>query len=238
MVTAIIVAAGKGERLAADSDKPFVKLNGRPIISYSLSLFEEIAEIASIILVVSKEKTAEATALVTCCGSNKVKEIVTGGAIRQESVSNGLESLPPTTQTVLVHDAARPLVSKDMVLRLIAAGKTKTTIPVLPVSDTLKEVEKGHVMRTVNRLHFCTVQTPQAFPREVILTAYHQAKCFGTVGTDDAALAEAAGFPVQIIEGERSNIKITYPEDLLYAETLLKNKHLMQRFHLWSPQVG
>ncbi len=224
MVTVIIVAAGKGERLAAGADKPFVKLNGRSIISYSLSLFEKIAEITSIILVVSKEKTVETAGLVKYYGSRKVKKIVTGGAIRQESVSNGLKTLPPGTQTVLVHDAARPLVSKDMVLRLIAAGQMKATIPVLPVSDTLKEVKNGRVLRTVDRRHLYTVQTPQAFPREIILAAYRQAQCSGTVGTDDAALVEAAGFPIQTVEGEHSNIKITYPEDLLYAELLLKNK--------------
>ena len=224
MVTAIIVAAGKGERLAAGADKPFIKLNGRPIVSYSLSLFEEIPEISSIILVVSRERMVDAAALVTRCSLSKVREIVIGGAIRQESVFNGLEALPFTAQTVLIHDAARPLISKDKTVQLIAAGKQMATIPVLPVSDTLKEVKGGCVLRTLDRQHFYAVQTPQVFPREVILTAYRQAKRFGTVGTDDAALAEAAGFPVQIIEGERSDIKITYPEDLLYAGVTLKIK--------------
>ena len=227
MVTAIIVAAGKGERLTAGIDKPFIKLNGRPIVSYSLSLFEEITEISSIILVVSRERMVDAAALVTRCGLRKVREIVVGGAIRQESVFNGLEALPLTVQTVLIHDAARPLISKDKVVQLIAAGKTMGTIPVLPISDTLKEVKGDRVLCTLDRQHFYAVQTPQVFPREVILTAYRQAKKFGTIGTDDAGLAEAAGFPVQTIEGERSNIKITYSEDLLYAKLLLKNKHLM-----------
>ena len=224
MVTAIIVAAGKGERLATGIDKPFIELNGRPIVTYSLSLFEEITDISSIILVVSRERMADAAALVTRCGLSKVREIVVGGAIRQESVFNGLESLPVTVQTVLIHDAARPLISKDTVVQLIAVGKKMATIPVLPVSDTLKEVKGGCVLRTLDRRHFYAVQTPQVFPREVILTAYRQAKRFGTVGTDDAALVEAAGFPVQIIEGERSNIKITYPDDLLYAGIILKIK--------------
>ena len=224
MVTAIIVAAGKGERLAAGVDKPFSKLNGRPIVFYSLSLFEEITDISSIILVVSREKMANAAALVTRCGLSKVRKIVVGGAIRQESVFNGLEALPLAAQTVLIHDAARPLISKDKVVQLITVGKKMATIPVLPVSDTLKEVKGGCVLRTLDRQHFYAVQTPQVFPREVILTAYRQAKRFGTVGTDDAALAESAGFPVQIIEGERSNIKITYPEDLLYAGIILKIK--------------
>jgi len=224
MTTAIIVAAGKGERLAAGIDKPFVKLSGRPMVSYSLSLFEEITEISSIILVVSRERMSEAAALVTRRGLSKVKEIVVGGAIRQESVFNGLKMLLPTVRTVLIHDAARPLISKDKVVQLIAMGEEMATIPVLPVSDTLKEVKGGCVLRTLDRRHFYAVQTPQAFPREVILTAYRQAKRFGTVGTDDAALIEAAGFPVQIIEGERRNIKITYPADLLYAGVLLKQK--------------
>ena len=228
MVTAIIVAAGKGERLAVGADKPFIKLNGRPIVSYSLSLFEEIAEISSIILVVSRERMADAAALVTRYGLSKVREIVSGGASRQESVFNGLEALPLTARTVLIHDVARPLISKDKVIQLIAVGKQMATIPVLPVSDTLKEVKGGCVLRTLDRRHFYAVQTPQVFPREVILTAYRQAKRFGTVGTDDAALAEAAGFPVQIIEGERSNIKITYPDDLLYAAVLLKSTQNMK----------
>ncbi|MFH2068070.1 MAG: 2-C-methyl-D-erythritol 4-phosphate cytidylyltransferase [Candidatus Omnitrophota bacterium] len=224
MVAVIIVAAGKGERLAAGVDKPFIKLNGRPIVSYSLSLFEEITEISSIILVVSGERMADAAALVTRCGLSKVRKIAIGGAVRQESVFNGLEALPLTTRTVLIHDAARPLVSKDKVVQLIAMGGKIATIPALPVSDTLKEVKGGCILRTLDRRHFYAVQTPQVFPREVILTAYRQAKRFGTVGTDDAALAEAAGFPVQIIEGERTNIKITYPDDLIYAGIILKLK--------------
>ncbi|MCX5641843.1 MAG: 2-C-methyl-D-erythritol 4-phosphate cytidylyltransferase [Candidatus Omnitrophica bacterium] len=223
MTTAIIVAAGKGERLAAGTDKPFLKLNGRPIVSYSLSLFEEITEISSIILVVSGEKMVEASALVSRCGLRKVKEIVVGGAIRQESVWNGLEAIPPNVQTVLIHDAARPLISRDKVVYLITLGKKMATIPVLPVSDTLKEVKGGCVLRTLNRQYFYTVQTPQVFPREVILAAHRQAKRFGMIGTDDAALVEAAGFPVQITEGDRANIKITYPEDLLYAKLILKS---------------
>jgi 2-C-methyl-D-erythritol 4-phosphate cytidylyltransferase len=232
MVSVIIVAAGKGKRLAADADKPFIKLNGRPIVSYSLSLFEEIPEISSIILVVSGEMMAGAAALVARCGLSKVGKIVVGGAVRQESVFNGLEALPPETQTVLIHDAARPMISRNKVVQLIAMGKTMATIPVLPISDTLKEVKGGCVLRTLDRRHFYAVQTPQVFPREVILTAYRQAKRFGTVGTDDAALAEAAGFPVQIIEGERSNIKITYPDDLLYAGIMLKLKKKEHRHKL------
>jgi len=245
---AIIVAAGKGKRLASDGiDKPFIKVNGRPMVSYSLSLFEEMTEISSIILVVSLERMADAAALVSCRGLSKVKKIVVGGASRQESVFNGLKALNLTVQTILIHDAARPFISKDKVAQLIVLGKTMATIPVLPVSDTLKEVKGGcvenytrpchspknrngliigRVLRTLDRRHFYAVQTPQVFPREVILTAYRQAKHFGTVGTDDAALAESAGFPVQIIEGERTNIKITYPEDLLYAGITLKIKKL------------
>lgn len=223
MVTAIIVAAGKGERLAVGTDKPFLRLNGRPILFYSLFLFQKIAEISSIILVVSRERTADAAALVTRYGLNKVKEIVAGGAIRQDSVFSGLEKLPSAAKTVLIHDAARPLVSEHKVTQLIAAGKKIATIPVLPISDTLKEVKNGRVLRTLDRRCFYVVQTPQVFPRGIILSAYQQAKCSKTVGTDDASLAEAAGFPVKIVEGEYTNIKITYPIDLLYAQLILKS---------------
>lgn len=223
MVTAIIVAAGKGERLSNETDKPFVKLNGRPMISYSLTLFEEIREIDSVILVVSSERVTDASSLVSRRGFHKVKEVVAGGATRQESASNGLAVLPHATRTVLVHDAARPLISKDKVRQLVAMGKTVAIIPALPVSDTVKEVKGGCVLHTIDRRRFYTVQTPQVFPKDVILAAYRRAKHFGMVGsTDDAALAEAAGFPVQVIEGERTNIKITYPEDLVYAAVLLK----------------
>ena len=225
MTTAIIVAAGKGERMtSAGIDKPFLEVNGRPMVAYSLSLFEEMTEIYSVILVVAKEKIADAARLVNLLNVSKVKKIVAGGASRQESVFNGLAVLARTVKTVLIHDAARPLISKGKLAQLIASGKTMATIPVLPVSDTLKEVKDGRILRTVDRRHFCAVQTPQVFPREIILTAYRQAKRFGTFGTDDAALAEAAGFPVQVIEGERRNIKITYPEDLIYAKTILKLK--------------
>ncbi|MFH0797698.1 MAG: 2-C-methyl-D-erythritol 4-phosphate cytidylyltransferase [Candidatus Omnitrophota bacterium] len=225
MVAVILAAAGKGTRLGFEDAKPFVKLAGRPILTYSLALFEKISEINSVILVVDADKVKEARVLVSGSGFKKVAQIIPGGAVRQESVSRGLAVIPPETKVVLVHDAARPLVSQEKVVELIAAGRKMATIPALPVSDTLKEVKEGRVIRTADRSRFYAVQTPQAFPRQVICTAYRKAKESGLPGTDDACLVESAGFPVQVIAGERTNIKITYPEDLLIAEALLHICH-------------
>ncbi len=222
MVSAIVVAAGKGERLAQKEEKPFVKLGNQPIIFYSLNLFEKIPEVSSVILVVSEGRLSEAAALLSSGKFKKVKEVVSGGSSRQESVIRGLSVLELSAEVVLIHDGARPLVSTKKVKELIAAGREIAVIPALPVSDTLKEVEKGYVLRTPERKIFYAAQTPQAFPREVILTAYQMARRSGFIATDDASVVEAAGFPVKIIEGERTNIKITYPEDLILAESILK----------------
>ena len=222
MVSAIIVAAGKGERLAGGKDKPFVSLGGQTLLSYSLALFEKVPEVAAVILVVAEKRRKDAGLLVSRHNFRKVKRIVAGGTIRQKSVENGLAVIAAETRTVLIHDAARPFVSEKKVKELIRKGRKSAVIPVLPVSDTLKEIEAGRVLRTLDRRCFYTVQTPQAFPKDIILTAYRQAKDTGLVGTDDASLLEAAGFPVEIIEGEKTNIKITYPEDLLAAEAILR----------------
>ena len=224
MVSVILAAAGKGTRLGFEDAKPFVKMAGRPLLTHSLALFEEIPEINSIILVVSADKVREAKVLVSGNGFKKVAQIIPGGAVRQESVSKGLAVLLPETTVVLVHDAARPLVSKKKVVELIAAGRKMATIPALPVSDTLKEVKEGLVIRTVDRSRFYAVQTPQSFPRKVICAAYRKAKESALLGTDDACIVESAGFPVQVIPGEQTNIKITYPEDLVIAEALLRKR--------------
>ncbi|MBT9147596.1 MAG: 2-C-methyl-D-erythritol 4-phosphate cytidylyltransferase [Syntrophomonadaceae bacterium] len=224
MVSVILSAAGKGTRLGFKEAKPFVKMAGCPLLTHSLALFEEIPEINSVILVVSGDKVREATVLVSGNGFKKVAQIIPGGAVRQGSVSKGLAILLPEITIVLVHDADRPLISKEKVVELIAAGRKMATIPALPVFDTLKEVKEGLVIRTVDRSRFYAVQTPQSFPRKVICAAYRKAKESALLGTDDACIVESAGFPVQVIPGEQTNIKITYPEDLLLAEALLRKQ--------------
>lgn len=224
MVAVIIAAAGGGSRLGRAETKPFVLLGNKPILAYSLTLFAEMPEVGLIIVATDPQKELNINHMVQRLGITKKVKVVAGGAKRQDSVAAGLTVLPKKVELVAIHDAARPLVSRKMASQLLAAGREGAAIPVLPVIDTLKEVADGFVGHTLDRKSIVSVQTPQVFLRHIICTSYREAEKSGFYGTDDAALVEAAGFPVKVLVGERTNIKITYPEDIIIAETLLKKR--------------
>ncbi len=218
-----MAAAGRGKRLGL-ADKPFLLLKKIPLLAHSILALENSSFVDEIILVVEKGKISKAEKLIKKYHISKVKEIVPGGKTRQSSVASGLRKVKSSCDFVLVHDGARPFLTGELIKRIILAVKRyKAVIPGLPLSDTIKEVKgSSFILSTLNRKYLRTVQTPQAFKREIIQNAYFQAEREHFWGTDSASLVEKIGIPVKVIKGDPYNIKITTKSDLFLAETILR----------------
>ena len=222
MTTAIILAAGKSSRMGAAVDKAFLSLVDKPVVAWSLLAFERCADIDAIVLVVRKEQQLAAKAVAKMFGISKLRAIVPGGAKRQESAAAGLAACDLDTRTVVVHDAARPLVTSDMVSEIVKAAKRFPAVTVgRPMTDTVKLCEKGAtVTSTPPRDKLWAVQTPQAFQIKELRAAY---KAVGKREvTDDCMAVELNGGTVKIVTCHRPNFKITTVEDLQAAALLLK----------------
>ena len=220
---AILVGAGRGERMAADRPKAFLDLLGQPLLLRSALAFERAASITEIVAVVPEPLLAEARALLTPV--RKLRGVVAGGERRQDSVRNGLDARGESFDgVVLVHDAARPLVTPALVDAVAAsAASTGAAIPVVPVTDTIKRVHGGS-MSTVDRSELRAAQTPQGFRLRVLLDAYARAQQDGVEVTDEAMAVERMGQRVAAVPGSLRNRKITTPEDLAWAESLLAHE--------------
>jgi 2-C-methyl-D-erythritol 4-phosphate cytidylyltransferase len=217
-VWAIVVGAGAGDRMGADRPKAFIRFRGRTLLAASLAVFDDHEGVDGIICVVPAGYEDRATLVVDDLLADKVAAAVAGGATRAASVAEGLAALPESAAYVLVHDAARPLVTSaviDRVLAALAAGAA-AAIPGIPVIDTVKRVAGGLVVETLRRDDLVAVQTPQGFRRDVLVEAL-AAELEGA--TDCASLAEHAGHPVTVVEGDPGNYKITTADDLARAET-------------------
>ena len=220
---AIIPSAGMGRRMGSRK-KNYLTLLDRPVLAYTLAAFENAASIHSVIIVVpSGDEPFCRDEIVSKYGFKKVSTIVVGGAERQDSVQNGIRAAGSGFHIIAVHDGARPLVTPDIIDRTIeAALEHGAAIAAVPVKDTVKESSGGFVRRTVPREALLSVQTPQAFTRETLETAFRKASEEGFMGTDESSLVERAGFAVRVVEGSYENIKITTPEDMAFAECILK----------------
>ena len=223
MVGAVIVGAGEGKRMGATARKQFVKIAGRPIIAYTLDVFERTPLVDYMVIVVPRDAIEWVRdEIVSEYGYKKVHAIVYGGASRQESVLNGLKALKPGTQKVLIHDAVRPLVSETLIHRVIdASQKTGAAITAVPAKETVKRVESGDIVGTLDRRLLWLAQTPQCFNYDVIMNAHVKAQSQNIEGTDDAALVEATGVKVAVAVGSYSNLKMTSPEELPQFEYFL-----------------
>ena len=219
---AIIVAAGASRRMQG-LDKLWTPLSGRIVLARTIDIFEASLLIETIVLVSSSERLADASTLCNNEGWRKIVAIVPGGARRQDSVRAGLDALAaitPTTQWVMIHDAARPLVSPAILeAGLKAAQEYQAAIAAVPVKDTIKLVQEGRITATLDRSQLWTTQTPQVFSFPLIHQAHHSQ---AADVTDDATLIEQLGHPVAIFPGAYTNIKITTQEDLLLAEAFIK----------------
>lgn len=230
-VVAIVPAAGLGKRFSTSKRKTFVKVAGTPLLICTLKKLHKTSSITEIIPVLRQEDMERGFELIKSHNLNKIKQIAPGGKERQDSVYNALNLIKKDC-IILIHDGVRPFISNQLIKRLLleirGSGLTRTKIdgvvPGLPVKETLKKVDKkkGIVLSTIKREKFWTIQTPQVFPFAVIKKAYDKACKDGFYATDDAALVERIGGKVKIITGSPFNIKITIPEDIDIAESLLK----------------
>jgi len=221
---AIIVAAGRGARArlgTSDEPKQLRSVAGIPMLLRAIRAFARHPRVGPIVVVLPPPLVASPPDWLRALLSDRLL-LTAGGEERQESVANGLKSLPPGPSLVLVHDAARPFVAGEVIDRVLAvAARGAVAVPGVPLSDTVKETDAaGLVVRTVPRERLVAVQTPQAFPRAMLETAHQRAKSDGAAATDDATLCERLGHPVRVVAGSVWNIKITTPEDFALAEAL------------------
>jgi 2-C-methyl-D-erythritol 4-phosphate cytidylyltransferase len=213
---AVIVAAGAGRRFGAA--KQFALLKGRPLYEWSVEAFEQHEDVEGIILVLPAEGAGRPQPAL----GGKLRALVAGGKERQDSVLNGFRRVPAgEDRVVLVHDGARPLVSRELISRVIqAAGEKGAAVPGLPIEDTVKEAAGDEVIRTLQRTALVRVQTPQGFLYSWLGQALEGAAAGGFYATDEAMLVERTGRRVVLVAGDVRNIKITTPLDLKIAEAM------------------
>jgi len=219
VVSTIIVAAGEGRRFGGP--KQLAPLRGKLVLDWSLEKFEAHEKVTEIILVLRDEKGKERY----LSRYRKLTAVVKGGESRQESVLAGFNQIEPEkSKIVLVHDAVRPLVDRDLISRVIGgAEKNGAVIPAIPLEDTIKLVEEEKVVDTLERTKLFRIQTPQGFLYRILEEALNKAKEDGFYGTDEASLVERLGRTVLIVKGDDRNIKITSQEDLKIAEAFLED---------------
>jgi len=224
-VAAVIVAAGYGKRFNKFRKKQFLPLGGKPLLYWTLEVFQKVKQIDGIILVLPRGDISRQKKIIQK-KFGKVKEIVPGGRLRQESVFNGLKKVGERFSLVAIHDGVRPLVSTGLIERTLRiAKKYGSAVTALLAKETVKLAKNKNIIeRTLPREKIWLIQTPQVFPREVLLKAYQKAQKDRFTATDDAQLVERLGYLVKLVPGEETNIKITTSEDLLFAETILSQR--------------
>jgi len=217
---AVIVAAGRSERMGG-LEKVLAPLAGAPLLLHSIRAFEKADGVDEIVVVTRGDLLDRVHRLVAAANCAKVKGVVQGGKTRAESSRHGLCALSQEIELVLVHDGARPLVTADLITRVTqAAAATGAAIPGVAPVATIKRSRNGASAGTVDREELREAQTPQGFRRDVLAKAFAAALRDHFDATDEAATVERTGVPVSIVEGERRNLKITVPEDLIVAEAL------------------
>ncbi len=226
-ISVVVVAAGNSSRMGG-INKQFLSFGETPVLVHTLRAFSSLPEIGEIILVTRAEDIATVQPMLDAYEIKKVRTIVPGGASRQASVCRGLEQV--SADQVLIHDGARPFVTKQEILDVIAAlEKCDAAVVGVPVKDTVKRVKPdGTVIETVPREELMAVMTPQGFTASVIRDAYQKANADGVALTDDTSAAEYAGVPVKVIQGSYENIKITTPEDILHGEAIFRERGLCE----------
>ncbi|MBO0741332.1 MAG: bifunctional 2-C-methyl-D-erythritol 4-phosphate cytidylyltransferase/2-C-methyl-D-erythritol 2,4-cyclodiphosphate synthase [Hyphomicrobiaceae bacterium] len=219
---ALILAAGRGTRAGGPQPKQYVAIGGVPVLAHAVRAFLAHPDIARVAVVIARGDEALYRAAVGELASGKLVNPICGGATRQASVGNGLRALSTDLpDLVLIHDAARPFVTRDIIDRVLGAlARSPAAIAALPLADTLKEAGPGGlVAATVDRAGLWRAQTPQGFRFADILAAHERARAAGVENlTDDAAVAEWAGLPVALVLGSATNAKLTTPEDFAMAE--------------------
>jgi 2-C-methyl-D-erythritol 4-phosphate cytidylyltransferase len=221
-VWAVVVAAGRGERLGSENPKAFANLGGRPLLAESLERLEASGWIEEIVVVAPPDWEEPAILLAEELGCSKVSSCVEGGATRAESARAGVGEVPADAAIILVHDAARPVLPEEVVERVIApiGEGWDGAVPAIPLSDTIKRVRGDEVVETLDRSALVASQTPQAFSADVLRTALG-----GDVAgvSDCAGLVEAAGGRVKVVPGDPRLLKVTTAEDLAVVEGWIRS---------------
>lgn len=223
---ALIVAAGRGVRFGADVPKQFLPLGGKPILFHSIEIFENMAEVDRIWLVLPGDFLEGFELLHNLSEYGKIAGLVSGGERRQDSVMAGLTQLPAGTEIVAIHDAVRPFASAEAVAEAIRrARRSGAALLATPLVDTLKRCDTaGRIVETVDREQLWLAQTPQVFRVELIRRAYERVFSDGVEVTDEAAAVERLGEPVEVVSSDTPNLKITTEQDLRHAEWYLRER--------------
>jgi 2-C-methyl-D-erythritol 4-phosphate cytidylyltransferase len=229
-VAAIVLAAGAGRRIGGGPPKTYLPIAGRPLVLRTLDRLFSSQTIEEVVLVVASDEIERCGALLRADSALRDRSYLlqTGGATRQESSKRGLEKIAADADIVLIHDGARPFVSTELIDRCAKVAADRGAVVVgLPVRDTIKVVAKDRwVESTPDRSSLWEIQTPQAFHKDIIVAAHDWAMRNGVEATDDALVVERMGRRVFVIDGEWTNLKITVPEDVWLAETLLREGRL------------
>ncbi|NJM61863.1 MAG: 2-C-methyl-D-erythritol 4-phosphate cytidylyltransferase [Oscillatoriales cyanobacterium RU_3_3] len=222
----LIPAAGSGRRMGSQRNKLLLSLLGKPLLSWTLAAAEASRQISWIGIMGQKEDFPDFQAILADLSLTKPVELIQGGATRQESVYNGLRALPTEADRVLIHDGARCLATPDLFDRSAEALLTcQGLIVAIPVKDTIKVVDAAKIVQeTPDRSNLWAAQTPQGFEVKLLKKCHEEGREKGWEVTDDAALFEKCGLPVQIVEGEETNLKVTTPVDLSVAEFILRQR--------------
>lgn len=223
----ILPAAGSGSRMGTRIPKPFIELEGATILEHTLRNFAKVPRLAEIIVATSGEWVGQVEGILASFNQDGVRvKVVEGGSERQYSIHNALKNVSDDVDLVAVHDAVRPFISPELIEACCdKAEDLGAAIIAVPAKDTIKKVDDDQLIQgTPDRRFLWQAQTPQIFRKEKIQEAYESALSSGFVGTDDASLVEQLGYEVGIVEGDRRNLKITYPIDLKIAELILKEE--------------
>lgn len=229
-ISVIIAAAGMSNRMGNKGNKQFILINNKPVLAHTIEKFEQSKYIDEIILVAKDDEIDYCRKeIVRKYKFNKISKIVRGGKERQDSVYNGILALNENTDIVLSHDGARPFVKDENILSGIKGVLEYGACVIgVPVKDTIKVVEDNKLIsNTPKRDTLWAAQTPQCFTRDIIMEGYRKAIKDGVIGTDDSFLVERLGLEVKMILGSYENIKITTPEDLIIAESILKDNSML-----------
>ena len=224
MISAIILAGGKGKRMRSAISKQFIDIKGKPIIYYTLKKFSENKKIDNIIVVLPEDEVKYFKENILKKYELRINKIVIGGKERQDSVYNALKSLKnSSTDIVLIHDGARPFISERIINEGIKFAEIYgAAAPGVMPKDTIKvKNEKNFSVDTPNRANLVSIQTPQVFKFDEILECHEKIRYNGEKVTDDTMLVEKYGYSVYLYDGEYTNIKVTTPEDLILAERLI-----------------
>lgn len=220
----IVPAAGIGKRMGTGVPKPYLMLGEKKVLEHTLSRFKAFGNLKQVIVSTSRDFRDETANMLEKLFPDISTLVVDGGAERQNSIHNALNRVEEHIPFVAVHDAVRPFVDPDSVLKCLKkASETGAAILGVNVKDTIKHVDRSlKILSTPQRRSLWQAQTPQIFRRQILIDAYRNAKDTGFSGTDDASLVEENGGDVVIVEGTRNNFKLTYPLDFEIAKTLLE----------------